>query len=558
MSSEQSGLDSVRHSCGGLENHIIDEFAAGRLTRAQFLRRGVVLGMSMSALGTIVAACGGSSSSSSSTSAANQAAKPGATIRVGMVAPTAVIDPVTVADEGGSIMLCQTGQHLTLANQALRLEPVLAESWKPNADATVWTFKIRKGVTFSDGHPLTADDVVYTYKLQSNPKGTANALSAFGGILVPDGVIKVDDYTVAFHLEAPNGNFPYLTSTDNYNMIIIPNGYDHTKWQTSFIGTGPFILKQYTQMMGAEFIPNPHYWGPKPLPAQTQFTFYSDQPSQILGLQGSTIDVATYIIAQGAEAILGGGYNLISLKSATHRELSMRCDKPPFTDPRVRQAIALTLNRPAIVTALFHGLAELGNDSPFAPVFASTDPSVPQRHQDLAKAKQLLAAAGHPNGFTTQLFTEHLQEIPSLAQIVKESAAQIGVTINLTVETSTAYYGKATFGNSDWLDGTMSLVDYAGRSIPNVLLEAPLVSGGAWNAAHFNNTTYDRLVKQYVAAIDLQTQRTIAGQIQRLLLEQTPIIYPYFYNELTVTAKNVTGVYPTQVGLLYLQNAGIS
>ena len=325
-----------------------------------------------------------------------------------------------------------------------------------------------------------------------------------------------------------------------------------------FIGTGPFVLKHYTQMVGAEFIPNPRYWGPKPLPAQTQFTFYSDQPSQILALEGGGIDVATYIIAQGAEAVLGGGYHLISLRSATHRELSMRCDKPPFTDPRVRQAIALALNCPAIVSALFHGLAEIGNDSPFAPVFASTDTTVPQRHQDLSEAKQLLAAAGHPNGFTTQLFTEHLQEIPSLAQIVKQSAAQIGVTINLTVETSSAYYGKAVFGQSDWLDGTMSLVDYAGRSIPNVLLEAPLVSGGAWNAAHFNNPTYDRLVKQYVAAIDLQTQRTIAGQIQRLLLEQTPIIYPYFYNELTVTAKNVTGVYPTQVGLLYLQNAATS
>ena len=557
MSVDHPRLDSLRKPCGELENHLIDEFAAGRVTRAEFLRRGALVGMSLPVLGAIVAACGGSSSSSTATPA-TQAGKPGATLRVGMVAPTAVIDPVTVADEGGSIMLCQTGQHLTLANQALLLEPVLAQGWKPNADATVWTFTLRKGVTFSNGHPLTADDVVYTYKLQSNPKGTANALSNFGGVLVPDGVVKVDDYTVAFHLEGPNGNFPYLTSTDNYNMIIIPNGYDPTKWQSSFIGTGPFILKRYTQMVGAEFIPNPRYWGPKPLPAQTQFTFYADQPSQVLALEGGAIDVATYIIVQGAEAILGSNYRQISLRSATHRELSMRCDKPPFTDPRVRQAIALTLNRPAIIRALFSGLAELGNDSPFAPSFASTDPTVPQRHQDLPEAKQLLAAAGHPNGFTTQLFTEHLQEIPSLAQIVKQSAAQIGVTINLTVETSSAYYGKAVPGQSDWLDGTMSLVDYAARSIPNVLLEAPLVSGGAWNAAHFNNPTYDRLVKQYVAAIDLQTQRRIAGQIQRLLLQETPIIYPYFYNELTVTAKNVTGVYPTQVGLLFLHNAAIS
>ena len=90
----------------------------------------------------------------------------------------------------------------------------------------MWTFKIRQGVKFHNGPPLTADDVVYTYKLQTDPKGEGAALSAFGGVLTPTGVQKVDDFTVAFHLAAPNGNFPYLTSSDNYNMIIMPNNYD--------------------------------------------------------------------------------------------------------------------------------------------------------------------------------------------------------------------------------------------------------------------------------------------------------------------------------------------
>ena len=120
----------------------------------------------------------------------------------------------------------------------LTLQPVLAESWSPNSTADVWTFKIRQGVKFHNGSPLTADDVVYTYKLQTNPKSGSSALSAFGGVLTPAGVKKVDDFTVAFHLEAPNGNFPYLTSSDNYNMIILPNNYDPAKWQSSFIGTG--------------------------------------------------------------------------------------------------------------------------------------------------------------------------------------------------------------------------------------------------------------------------------------------------------------------------------
>ena len=145
--------------------------------------------------------------------------------------PTAAINPLTVADQGGLDMLAQTGEYLTLSDQSLNLHPVLATSWTPNTAADVWTFKIRQGVKFSNGHPLTADDVVYTYKLQTDPKSSSNALSAFGGVLLPAGVVKVDDSTVAFHLEAPNGNFPYLTSSDNYNMIILPKGYNPAKWE---------------------------------------------------------------------------------------------------------------------------------------------------------------------------------------------------------------------------------------------------------------------------------------------------------------------------------------
>jgi peptide/nickel transport system substrate-binding protein len=138
------------------------------------------------------------------------------------------------------------------------------------------------------------------------------------------------------------------------------------------------------------------------------------------------------------------------------------------------------------------------------------------------------------------------------------------VKINLKVESSSAYYGKATFGNSDWLDATMSLVDYGHRSVPNVFLTAPLetinakTGTGPWNAAHFANSQYDKLVAQYVAASDLSTQRSIAGQIETLLLAQTPIIYAYFYNYLTATAQGVTGAYPTAIGHIFLYNAAKS
>jgi peptide/nickel transport system substrate-binding protein len=563
---DHNRLGQLRQDQGEIANHIIDEFAAGRLSRRDFIRRGTVVGLSVPLLGSVLAACGSSSSSSATagTSSSAAAGAPGAVIKAGIVTPTAAINPVTVADQGGLDMLAQTGEYLCISGQTLTLQPVLATSWTPNSTADVWTFKIRQGVTFHGGAALTADDVVYTYQLHTNPKGGSNALSAFAGVLGPSGVKKVDDFTVEFHLDAPNGNFPYLTSSDNYNMIIIPKGYDPAKWESSFIGTGPFVLASYTPKAGATFTRNAQYWGKKALPAQTQFTFYDTQNPAILALTGGTIDVVGQFSVSGAQELLTGSYNIIKLKSSAHRQLSMRCDKAPFTDPRVRQAIALTLDRPAIVQALFKGFADLGNDSPFAPVFPSTNTTVPQRAANISQAKSLLAAAGHSSGFSTQLVTENFLEIPEYAQVVAQSAKAIGVNITLKVESSSAYYGKATFGNSDWLDATMSLVDYGHRSVPNVFLTAPLetintkTGTGPWNAAHFSNTQYDKLVAQYIAASDLSTQKSLAGQIETLLLAQTPIIFGYFYNYLTATAKNVTGVYPTAIGHLFLTNAAKS
>ena len=560
MNVSHDRLDRLREGQGEIANHVIDELAAGRISRRTFLRRGTVIGISLPALGAIVSACGGSASSSPGAGGGTAAGKAGATIRVGIVVPTAEINPLTVADVGGLDMLAQTGEYLCLSDQHLKLQPVLAESWKPNSAADTWRFKIRQGVKFHDGSPLTADDVVYTYKLQTNPKSGGSALSAFGGVLSPSGVRKVDDFTVDFHLESPNGNFPYLTSSDNYNMIIIPKGYDPAKWQGSFIGTGPFVLKSYTPKQGASFTRNEQYWGPRALPAATEFTFYDTQTPQILALTSGTLDVLGQFSVSGAQQLLApdAPYNIIKLRSSAHRELSMRCDQAPFTDPRVRQAIALTLDRPAIVTALFKGFADVGNDSPFAPVYQSTNTSVTQRAKNIAKAKSLLAAAGHPSGFTTQLITQQALEIPQYAQIIAESAKSIGVNIKLKVEDTSAYYGKSTFGNSDWLDATMSLVEYGHRGVPNVFLTAPLQTinankgTGAWNAAHFNNAQYDMLSNQYLATADLSSQREIAGKIETLLLNETPIIFGYFYNWLAAQARNVTGAYPTASAHIFL------
>ena len=166
-------------------------------------------------------------------------------------------------------------------------------------------------------------------------------------------------------------------------------------------------------------------------------------------------------------------------------------------------------------------------------------------------------SAGVPRGFAVTLATEQFEEIPEYAQIVKQSAAAIGIDISLSITSQTEYYGAGTFGQSPWLDATMSIVDYGARGVPNVYLEAPLQSinlktgQGSWNAAHFNDPTYDALSKEYVAAVDLSTQRRLAGQIESLLLDETPIIWAYFFDGLTAQAKNVSGIYPAPLSIFY-------
>jgi peptide/nickel transport system substrate-binding protein len=563
MTPNHRRLDRHRASQAEIANHTIDELLAGRLSRREFVRRGSVLGLSATTMGAILAACGNANSSSSSSGAAGastgSSGKAGGALKLAQQAPAASMNPMTVADAGGLNLLAQTGEYLVFDNNAtLKLEPMLATGWSANHDGSIWTFHVRPGVKFHTGQTMTADDVVWTFQQLSDTKNASNALSNFADVLPPSGVRKVDAQTVAFHLEAPNGNFPYLVSSDNYNAIIVPKGTDYAKWQSTFVGTGPFKLKSYTQNVGASFVPNPDYWGTKPLLSATTFNFYQTQQAQILALQGGDVDAIVGIVSTGAEALLNSSqYSIISRKSAGHREISMRTDLVPFNDPRVRRALALTLDRPAIVKGLLYGRGSVGNDSPFGPRFPSTDTSVPQRVQNLAQAKQLLAAAGHPNGFKAVYTSETILEMPALAQVIQAQARKAGIDLTLKIEDQNAYYGKSTFGNSDWLDAMVSAVDYGDRGAPNIYLEAPLTSHGVWNAARFKDPTYDRLVKQYVASVDLQAQRAVAGKIERLLLEQTPVLIPYFLESLTPTKPNVQGTNPTSIGAIYLGKASV-
>lgn len=562
MNERQREVDAFRRTRNERDNHLIDEYVARRISRKEFVRRGTIAGMSIPLVAWLAAACGGDDGGTAGQTGTGgtptTGGQPGGTFKIGVVTPSSGLDPVLVADAGGLCMNGQTGEYLSLSLGEPELKPVLAESWEANDDATVWTFKIREGVTFNDDAqtPMTAKDVAATFNRLADPKNKSNALSVFQGVLSGGATSAPDDTTVVFELDAPNGNWPWLVSSDNYNAIILPENFDGD-WEKTWIGTGPFKVDSYQAKVGASLVRNENYWGEPALPDRVEITFYDDVAAAVLLLQGKQIDALDAVSVAAGRAIINdtANYKIIKIAGSTHRQLSMRTDKEPFTDKRVRQAIALTLDRPAIIQGLFEGFADLGNDSPFAPVFASTNPDVPQREKNIEQAKQLLADAGVEGGFKVQLNAIKTGEVPQYAQIVQDSAKEIGVDIQLVIQDASSYYGDAVFGSSPWLDSVMSLVDYGHRGVPNVLLGAPLLSDGVWNAAHFKNSEYDKLVADFYKEPDIGRQQEIAGNIQTLLLDETPIIFAYFYNILTPTLSNVSGVVPTAINHLFVDRA---
>jgi peptide/nickel transport system substrate-binding protein len=543
-------LDALRRGRTEHENHLIDGLVAGRVSRREFMRHGSVLGLSLPFLGSVATAVG-----YAVTSRAARAGTPGGTIRIAQNVPAASVVPVKIAAGGGITVISQFPETLVLSGGDLTARPVLAESWSPNKDGTVWTFKLRKGVKFHNGKEMKADDVVASLDRLADPDNGSNALSALSGVLSKGGTRKVDDYTVEFHLDAANGNFPYYVSTDNYNAVILPADYKGD-FEQNMIATGPFKLEKYTPKVGASFVRNDDYWGGKPLPDRVELSFYSDYQPQILALQSGQIDIIEQIpVLQGVGLLNDPNVDIISTPSTAHQQVHMRTDLDPFKDKRVRRAIALCLDRPKLVQGLMKGRAKIGNDSPFASAYPSTDPDIKQREKNIAEAKQLLEAAGMKKGFKTTLTTEKYLEIPDYAVLIQNAVKEIGGDITVNVLDQGAYYGDAVYGKSPWLDSDMGITDYGHRGVPNVFLAAPLKSDGTWNSAHFKNKEYDTLVTAYVGALDLEAQRAAAGKIQTLLLDETPILFTYFYDFLTATKKGATGVEPTAMSHLFVNRA---
>ena len=268
-------------------------------------------------------------------------------------------------------MLNQTGEFLIFDNNLkLALQPMLALSWKPNSDGSVWTFKLRPGVKFHNGQPMTADDVVYTFKQLSDPKNASNALSTFTGVLTPDGRQEGRRHRRSSSTSRrPTGTSPTWsrrTTTTRSSSRRAPTSASGRRRSSAPARSSSAATPRTSAPRSS---PTPTTGATKPLLASTSFKFYSSQQPQILALQGGDVDVIAQFVRAGRHRRCSTTRPTRSSSSSPPTTASCRCatTSAPFNDPRVRQAVALSLDRSGMVAALLAGDGSVGNDSPFAP-----------------------------------------------------------------------------------------------------------------------------------------------------------------------------------------------
>lgn len=512
------------------------------MTRRRLLRTGGS-GLIVVAGGSWLAACGGSSSDSSSSgttpggtpAASAGTPKKGGTLRLGASGggDNDTLDaqnPLSNSDFARGFALYE---GLVDLDHKGKVRMVLAESIEPNKDATEWTIKLRPNVKLHDGKDFTAEDVLYSLR-RIQTKKFPGAIS-FGPIDLKNAKV-VDKLTLRVPFKEPYAIFPEGLTLVQTKMV--PRGFDAKKP----IGTGPFKYVSFTPGRESTFVRHEEYWDTgKPYLDKLVITNFADETSQINALQSNQVDAVDYLSSTSVAAAKGAGAQVIVSKTAAWGPFTMRVDKAPFTDNRVRQALRLIVDRDQMNKQVFGGLGTVAND-----VWGSADPAfdktLPQRKQDIPKAKALLKAAGQSNLDLALITTPNAPGQIQAAQVFATQAKAAGIKVKITNQTPTQYFAnaylKVPFSQDFW--PTQPYLVAAGQAV---------VKGAPFSATHQADPKYDALYTKATKTLDAGQRADLVKQMLKFDYEQGGNIIPYYFPVIDAVAKNVKGVVPDATGL---------
>ena len=562
-------LDPLRRQANAPQLDLVESFAQGKINRRHFIQRGTVLGLSLASISAIIAACGGSSSSGGGAAATDTgvgegqvattaAVKQGGGIKLTMSLPGSEgVNPITMIDLVTYNVCAQVFEYLVRSASDLSIQPQLATEWSGSDDGTEWTFKLREGVKWQDGSAFTSADVVSTMD-----KLVEAGNSALTGTLSKGGTTATDDLTVVFKLDKPNGHFPYLVSSDNTQSLITPVAWtvkDNLKPGVG--GTGPWKLDSLDVKTGAKYSRNDGWWGGATPLDTVEFIFIEDTAAQVAAVASGEADGCTTITAdQGAVLLNDPNMNIVELKSAAHRQLWMRCDKGAVMDPKVRQAIAWTMDRQKMIDKALGGHGTVANDQVIFSLYPYFDEAAAeQRTQDIDKAKALLAEAG-ASDLTIELPYIKAIDMTSMAVLAADGMKQAGINVKLVGSDYGTFYGKywcpaepakpPCSGASD-----AGIVDYGHRGTPDVYLNAALATDGVWNSSQYADAAFDDAFAKWSAAVSVEDQKSTAAAVQANLWENVPVGIPYTINTLGAFNNKYQGIVTTAMGFAFLEGA---
>jgi peptide/nickel transport system substrate-binding protein len=522
-----AGLASVRGTFGTMA----DRLSGGpALSRRGLLGTGMALG-----LGALLTACGGSPTAEFPTPTGPPVH--GGRLRVGLAGGGAAdtLDahsPVSTTDIARVVNLYEA---LLYRDENYDLQPLLATSATPDAQARVWTVKLRPGVVFHDGRPLTARDVAATFRRITNPDDPKSGAAA---LAILDEVAVLDEHTVEFRLSSPNATFD--DSLGQYALGIVPADYD----PAAPIGTGPFMAKSFTPGRQSVFTRNPRYWRDnEPYLDELAILNFDDDDALINALLSTQVDAIGQIPLALLE-VIGADPRIDVLNSETGMWLpfTMRVDRKPFDDVRVRQAFRLVVDREQMIDQVLSGNGRVGNDV-YAPFDPGAAQDLPQRTQDIPRARKLLAEAGYPNGLTVELVTAPIQSgAVEAAQVFAQQAAAAGITVNIRRVDTTTFFGDRylewDFAQSFWYTRNF-LPQAANSSLPT----------SPFNEVHWDNPEFIGLVAKANATVDEQQRNALIARAQTMLHEEGGYIIWGFPNQADAYQRYVAGLVPNRTGL---------
>ncbi len=458
----------------------------------------------------------------------NRAAAEEGVLRIAWLTP-AQLDPRSVSGMSEIALLNALYDYLVETDADSNLVPALASSWERNAAGTEYTLHLVEDAVFHDGSRFTAQDAVWSIQWQLDAGGTiADLLAAV------ESVAAVGEHTVVFGLAAPDPDFLYRLT--EYKVVMLKAGAQDTG--VVFNGTGPFIMDELLPGDRAIMRANADYWRGAPGIDRLEFLFFDDQQAAIAAVEGGTADGTLRLDNFSFLNFTGDArFNTRDVPTNAHQMTRLRADRPPGNDIRVRRAFKLATDRRAVWERVQLGFGAVGKDSPIGPSFAQyflDDAEPPPR--DPAAAAALLAEAGYPDGLDMTLHVPNSGSMPDLAQTLAAQWEEAGIRVEIQLEEENNYWV------SKWLEVDLGVTWWGDRVVPQIYLDLAYRSDATWNESHWQDQRLDDLIDFARSALDENARTEAYKEIQRLFLDEGPIIVPYFYASFMVMASHVSGV----------------